>query len=393
VAVAYFDVSDPAFSVRSEQIHEARERDWYARTNYGLAVLRAAEVNELLKDRRLRQGSAAWPAHNGVDTGPFVDWWSRALLNLEGDEHRRLRRLLNPAFHPRSIDRLVPRFQTLADELIEAFAERGRCEFMHEFAEPYAGGVIATILGLPQSSWRSIAAWSRDLGLGLTVDVAAELDRVEAALAGLYGYADELIADRGRELRDDFVSTLVEAHHGEDRLSADELRVALVLLMFGGMDTTRNQLGLALETFLRHPDQWGLLAARPELGDQAVEEVMRVNPTITWVTREACEDFEFGGIEIAAGTTLHLLTESAGTDPRRFGDAPFDITVKRPRHFGFGAGVHHCIGHYVARTDMSEALPRLAGRLRNPRLDGEHHSLPPSGNTGPVELPLAFDPG
>ena len=199
---------------------------------------------------------------------------------------------------------------------------------------------------------------------------------VEAALAGLYGYADELIADRGRELRDDFVSTLVEAHHGEDRLSADELRVALVLLMFGGMDTTRNQLGLALETFLRHPDQWELLAARPELGDQAVEEVMRVNPTITWVTREACEDFEFGGVEIAAGTTLHLLTESAGTDPRRFGDAPFDITVKRPRHFGFGAGVHHCIGHYVARTDMSEALPRLAGRLRNPRLDGEHHSLP-----------------
>ena len=218
MAVAYFDVSDPAFSVRSERIHEARERDWYARTNYGLAVLRAAEVNELLKDRRLRQGSAAWPAHNGVDTGPFVDWWSRALLNLEGDEHRRLRRLLNPAFHPRSIDRLVPRFQTLADELIEAFAERGRCEFMHEFAEPYAGGVIATILGLPQSSWRSIAAWSRDLGLGLTVDVAAELYRVEAALAGLYGYADELIADRRRELRDDFVSTLVEAHHGEDRL-------------------------------------------------------------------------------------------------------------------------------------------------------------------------------
>ena len=88
------------------------------------------EVNELLKDRRLRQGSAAWPAHNGVDRGPFVDWWSRSLLNLEGDEHRRLRRLLNPAFHPRSIDRLVPRFQALADELIEAFAERGRCEFM-----------------------------------------------------------------------------------------------------------------------------------------------------------------------------------------------------------------------------------------------------------------------
>ena len=184
---------------------------------------------------------------------------------------------------------------------------------------------------------------------------------------------------------------LVEAHHGEDRLSADELRVALVLLMFGGMDTTRNQLGLAIQTFLDHPDQWRLLAERPELGRQAVEEVMRVNPTITWVTREACEDFEFGGLPIAAGTTLHLLTESAGTDPQRFGEAAFEISVKRPRHFGFGAGIHHCIGHYLARTDLAEALPLLARRLRNPRLDGEVRSLPPSGNTGPMNLPLAFD--
>jgi cytochrome P450 len=356
-------------------------------------VLRAEEVKELLKDKRLRQGSGAWPSHNGVESGPFVDWWSRALLNLEGDDHTRIRRLLTPAFAPRSIDALVPRFRALADELIDGFAGRGRCEFMSEFSEPYAGRVIAIILGLPESEWPSIARWSADLGLGLTVDVAAELDRVEAALEGLYGYADSLIAERARRPGDDFTSRLVEAHHGEDRLSGDELRVALVLLIFGGMDTTRNQLGLAIQTFLRHPDQWALLAERPELGRQAVEEVMRVNPTITWVTREACEDLEFQGLEIAAGTTLHMLTESAGTDPRRFGEAPFEITAKRPRHFGFGAGVHHCIGHYVARTDMSEALPLLARRLRNPRLDGEARNLPPSANTGPIELPVAFDAG
>ncbi len=391
MAEPYLDFSDPSFAVHSEQVHAARAQSWYARTNYGLAVLRAEEVRKLLKDRRLRQGSATWPAHNGVDRGSFVDWWSAALLNLEGEDHTRIRRLLNPAFAPRSIDRLVPRFRALAEELIAGFAPAGRCEFMSEFAEPYAGRVIAIILGIPEREWRSIAAWSTDLGLGLTVDVATELDRVEAALEGLYGFADELIAERTPSPGDDFVSVLVEAHHGEDRLSADELRVALVLLMFGGMDTTRNQLGLAIQTFLDHPDQWRLLAERPELGRQAVEEVMRVSPTITWVTREACEDFEFGGLPIAAGTTLHLLTESAGTDPQRFGDAAFEISVKRPRHFGFGAGIHHCIGHYLARTDLAEALPVLARRLRNLRLESEVRSLPPSGNTGPMNLPLAFD--
>jgi cytochrome P450 len=386
----YLDLADPTFSVRSEEVHLAREHSWYARTSFGLAVLRHADVKELLKDRRLRQGSAAWPAHNGVHGGPFVEWWSKALLNLEGEDHRRLRRLLNPAFDPRQINRLAPRFRAVAEELIDAFAGRGRCEFMSEFSEPYAGRVIAIILGLPQSEWPSIANWSRDLGLGLSVEVAAELDRVEAALEGLYGYADELIADRTRNPSDDFVSALVRAHHSEDRLSADELRVSLVLLAFGGMDTTRNQLGLAIETLAEHPDQWDLLADRPDLGRRAVEEVMRVNPTITWVTRETCEEIEVHGLRIPAGTTLHLLTESAGTDPRTYGEPEFDITVQRPRNFGFGAGIHHCIGHHLARTDMSEALPLLARRLGDLRVPDEVPSLPPSGNTGPIELRLEF---
>ncbi len=387
----YLDIADSGFSVRSREVHRAREQGWYARTNYGLAVLRHEQVKELLKDRRLRQGSAAWPAHNGVRAGPFVEWWSKALLNLEGEDHKRIRRLLNPAFAPGRIDRLAPRFRALGDELVDGFAARGRCEFMSEFAEPYAGRVIAIILGLAESTWPSIAAWSRDLGLGLSVEVAAQLDRIEAALAGLYSYADDLIEERGRAPRDDFVSALVKAHGTDDGMSEDELRVSLVLLAFGGMDTTRNQLGLAIRSFVEHPDQWDLLAKRPELGKQAVEEVMRTNPTITWVTREACERIEFEGVTIPAGTTLHLLTESAGTDPRVYGEAEFDITARRPRSFGFGAGVHHCIGHHLARTDMSEALPLLAGRLRDLRIAGEVRSLPPSGNTGPMELPVTFE--
>src|SRR5690606_11463973 len=117
------------------------------------------EVSRLLKDRRLRQGSWAWPAHHGVD-GPFADWWTRALLNLEGADHARLRRLLNPAFSPRLIAGIVPRFQALGHELVDAFIDRGRCEFMSEFAEPYAARVIAIMLGIPEQEWKTIATWS-----------------------------------------------------------------------------------------------------------------------------------------------------------------------------------------------------------------------------------------
>ena len=249
------------------------------------------------------------------------------------------------------------------------------------------------MLGFPESEWNVIATESATLGLAMGVTLEQDLPKIEAALARLYAYCDELVADRRANPRDDFVTALVNASSPEEgRLSDDELRDGLVLLIFGGFDTTRNQLGLAMQTFLSHPDQWRLLAQRPELGAKAVEEVMRVNPTTRWVTREVIEDFEYEGVLLRAGTTVHLYSESAGTDPRVF-EPGFDITAEHRPHFGFGGGVHYCLGHFVARADMSEALPLLARRMRDPHELPGATWLPDSGNTGPNTLPVGFTPG
>ncbi len=387
---AFLPLTDTSFDITSAEVSAARDLNWYARTPYGLAVLRYPQVTALLKDRRLRQGSAAWPAHNGITSGLFFDWWQGVLLSLEGEDHLRLRRLLNPAFKQRTIETLTPTFQALAEELIDAFAETGRCEFVHEFSEPYAARIICILLGLPEEDWSAVSSFAVDLGLSLGITIAEDLPRIERGLGGLYAACDEMISDRAAHPRDDLVTTLVEASVDGDKLSGEELRDALVFLVFAGMDTTRHQLGLALETFLDHPEQWRLLGQRPDLGRAAVEEVMRVNPTITWITREALVDFTFDGVDIAAGTTLQLFSQAAGTDPLAMPDTSFDITEQRPMHTGFGGGVHHCLGHWVARADMSVALPTLARRMRDPRRDGPGEWLPRSGNTGPVRFPIAF---
>jgi cytochrome P450 len=390
--VPYFDVSDPDFSVSSADVLAARERSWYARTNFGLAVLRYEQTSLLLKDRRLRQGSFAWPEQHGITEGLLHRWWSLLMLSAEGDDHRRLRRLANPAFSRVLMEKMVPGFRLLAGELVDAFAARGRCDFVAEFAEPYSARVLCRLVGLDEGRWRDLSHWSTDIGLSFGVTIAQDRERIEAGLANMYGLADELIAERRAAPGDDVISALVAAHDGAATLSHEELRAMITLIVFGGMDTTKNQLGLAMQLFIDHPGQWELLAARPELAANAVEEVIRWNPTVVWTTRRAVEDITVNGLEIPAGTTLHLLSPPANTDPLAVGTQPFDITVERRAHFGFGGGAHHCLGHWLARIDMREALPLLARRLREPRLERPATLRPISGVTGPVELPIVFQP-
>lgn len=390
--MTFLDLADPGFDVTSAAVHAARDDNWYAQTPYGWAVLRYAEGAAVLRDRRFQQGNARWPEQNGIASGLFSSWWAETLLSLEGDDHARIRRLLMPAFRRRPIESMRPGFQTLAAELIDSFAPRGAVEFVSEFAEPYSARIICRLLGIPEDDWTRVAHWADDLGASFSIDVARQVPRIEAALTALTEYLEQVVADRQARPQDDLVTTLVQVSEDGDRLSRRELSVALVFLAFAGMETTRNQLGLALQTFLRHRDQWRLLAQRPELGPQAVEEVMRVNPTVTWVTREAIEDVDLFGVHVPAGAVVQVLSHSAGTDPLAMEVTDFDITAERPPHLGFGGGVHHCLGHLVARIDMAVALPLLAQRMPDAEPDGPGEWLPVSGNTGAVRFPIRFSP-
>jgi len=391
VKMPYFNIADPRFAMQSEEVRRARDESWIAKTNYGYAVLRHAEVGALLRSKSLSQGSAQWPDHHGVHSGSFYAWWSKNLLVLEGTEHTRIRRLLNPAFSPARARKLKADFQVLADELVAEIADRGAIEFVSEFAAPFATRALCIMLGLPQEHWKFIADRADTIGLALSVNIQEEIDKIDRAVDELYGFVETLIQERRENPADDVISTLVSQSNDKDSLSPEELRNAIVLMLFGGMDTTRNQLGLAIQTFMHNPQEWEKLAADPSLVDRALEEVLRVNPTTRWVTREAIEDFEFKGVQFEAGTTVHLFTASSGTDIEAFPNPEIDITAKdRKTHFTFGGGKHMCIGQHIAKADMSVALATLAGAITDIRLDGTDEWLPDSGNTGPVKLPIRF---
>ncbi|MEM9138922.1 MAG: cytochrome P450 [Pseudomonadota bacterium] len=390
-AAPFLDIANPEYSIRSPEVRAARDASWYARTPYGLAILRHAEMGKLLIHKSLRQGSHAWPEHNGVNHGLFAEWWGSTILVTEGADHRRLRKLLNPTFSPKNVKVLMPEFERITNDLSSGFLERGHCDFMSEFADPYAGRVLALLLGMPEDMADEILSLASDMGLALGVTYKEKLDVIEAATVKMYELVEEAIRYRKKTPGEDVLSQMVLASDGDDALSYDELLNTGVMLVFAGVDTTRNQLGLGMSLFLKHREQWEILAKNPDLDMAASNECMRMRPTITWVTREAVEDFEFQDLEIKQGTTVHLFSESAGTDPDVFEDAPFDITAKRTKNYGFGGGMHLCLGQIVAKNDMAVAYRLLSQMITAPRAHGDPEYLPDSGNTGPISLPIAFD--
>jgi cytochrome P450 len=394
---AFLNLLDPGFRFDTAQVRAAAAANWYARTSTGIVVLRYRECAALMRDRRLRRGMSSTLAKWGVETGPFAQWMQGQLLDLEGEPHHRLRGLVSGTFGQRRIAALEPFMRAKTHELVDrltadAPADIGRCEFMTAFADPYPAWVIADMLGIPDSEFDRFVGLATDLGLGFNPAAAQNLARVEAALTGLYGYCDELIARRRVEPVDDLVSALVTAEADGDRLSTEELRSLITGLVFAGQDTTRNQLGLALQLFAEHPEQWALLTTRPELAAAAVEEVMRVRPTVTSIGRWSTEEFTFQGLRIPKGISVALLVAVANSDPAVFGDARFDITAIRPGQLTLGAGVHFCLGAWLARVEMRVALPILATRLCDIAPDGPVTSRPPIGITGPITLPLRFTP-
>ncbi|MDT0615369.1 cytochrome P450 [Streptomyces lancefieldiae] len=391
--VPYLDVLDPAFRFENPEVAEAQERHWYANTPLGQLVLRHAEANDIVRDNRLTHDGPGFMKQNGVTGGPVYDWFVGALVNQDGSHHRRLKSLVNKAFTPRMVNNLRPVIRETADRLAGHLAATGTCDFYADFADRLPLTVMTELLGVPAKDFPTFGTWSSDIGLVFSLAAGGDIPaRVEAAVTGLYGYVDQLMADKAAHPGDDLVSALVAARNTEGDVTEDELRNLVVTMVFAAHDTTRLQLANAMATFVEHPDQWRTLGERPDLAVQAVEEVMRWRPSSNAVFRNAVDDFEFRGETFPAGTMFLVGVQAAQRDPRAYpGGDTFDITF--PRQAGvlqFGGGPHYCLGAPLARMELAEALPALATKLPPPSYAGEVTWRPAVGITGPNELPLRF---
>ncbi len=378
-----------------EAISAARAVHWLARNDLGYTVTRLGDVTAILRDQRFHSGLSIIedsPEFQGSYPGGER---RQSILTMEGEGHARLRRLVAPAFTPAAANRLRPTMRAVVGELVDAVVGRGECELVVDVCEPYPIPIICELLGAPPEDWKLFSHWATDIFRIFNNNLAEDLPLIEKADAELTAYVGDMIAERRAAPRDDLLSDLIAVEEAGDRLSTDEMAMLAQAVLMAGTDTTRNQLACSVALFTEHPDQWALLAERPELAPRAVEESMRYLGAVRGTARFASEDVVYRDVLFPRGTLVVTSLAGANRDPEAFEEPDvFDVTAERgTAQMTFGAGIHFCMGAALARAELQEALPLLARRMPGLARNGEIEWKPSSfGIWGPARLPLRFTP-
>ena len=390
-----FDYTDP--SLRGERFHEAmrelRDRTWLATMPLGYVIVEREAGEFFLRSRSLTFPGMKIAEIFGIDDGPLHEEIRRNILHVNGDDHRRLRGLVNAAFTPRAVERYRPAMRAILGELVDRVASAGRCELVGAITKPYPSVVIATVMGAPLEDAGRLWDWSNLIQRQFGMTVAQERSAIERAVEEFYAYAEELVERRRAMPGDDLISTLIAAEQDGDRLSDVELVNLVLNVLVGGVDTTQSQLAHAIRLLAEHPDQWELLGRDPGLAPQAVEEVLRFEPITPFTARIALEDVDYRGVTFPEGTIVLVCAFTGNRDAGAYHEPDrFDITAAREpaKPLTFGAGPHYCLGASLARAELQEALVLLSRRLRGLELDGEPVYGSIDGIYGLDALPICF---
>ena len=283
----------------------------------------------------------------------FQNW----MLLRDGADHTRLRKLASRTFTPRRISEFEPQVELAVRDLLRSLAGTSSVEIVEGFNRPLPVNVITRLLGIPAER----NDWTGDIvaRTATFLDPLNEfsVDVVDDAVAEFSEYIRELTRERLRDPQPDLITALAQVEDDGDRLSHDELLANVGLLVFAGHDTTTNMLGNAMLALAANPDQRTLVRENPELWPNAVEELLRFDTTVVALARELRSDIDVGSHVIPAGATVSLQLNAANRDPRRWDD-PYQLRLDRadPRPLSFGHGLHHCLGHALARMELRVAL-------------------------------------
>ncbi|MFJ2707041.1 cytochrome P450 [Streptomyces sp. NPDC087428] len=363
------------------------------------SVTDPALLKDLLTDPQVSKDARAhWPAFaDTVTTWPLALWIAvHNMFTAYGGDHRRLRRMIAPAFSARRVQTMASTVEAIVTSLLDALGSRPAGESVdlrEELAYPLPIAVIGRLMGVPDD---------RREGFRSVVDgvfsTALDADEAAANTAALYKLLDELIDTKRAGPGDDMTSLLIAARDTEgdgSALSADELRDTLLLMISAGYETTVNGIDHGITALLTDPEQLAHIRAGRAGWSDVVEETLRHEPAVKHLPlRYALTDLPLpDGQTIRAGEAILASYAAANRHPDWHGESAdrFDVTRPSSEHLAFGHGVHFCLGAPLARLEISSALRLLFERFPDLELAvpvGDLKPLPSLISNGHQTLPV-----
>jgi cytochrome P450 len=294
----------------------------------------------------------------------IAHYFTDSILDYDGPDHTRLRKLVSRAFTVRRVGALRPRVEEITAELLDRLTGLDEpVDLVAEFAYPLPITVICELVGVPEADRPDWQRWSSLL-------MTMNKENAGGAAREMIEHVHDLIARRRAEPADDLLTALVQVQEEDgDRLSADELVTMVLTLVIAGHETTAHLISNGTLALLTHPDQLDRLRADPDLWPGAVHELMRwCGPIQIARTRYAAEDVQLGGVTIRRGELVQPVIVAANHDPREYTEPDRLDVARRPAtrgegHVGFGHGFHYCLGAALARQEGEVALRALVERF------------------------------
>jgi cytochrome P450 len=337
------------------------------------------------------------PAVHATDGVHFNLGGKRPLipLDLDGQEHARFRRLLDPLFSPKAVARLAPQVRELTNALIDDFAPGGEVELFEAFCVPLPSQIFIRLLGLPMSELPRFVAFK---DATVRPDGATEDERFASrARAGeaMYAYLQGVLEERRRETpRDDLIGGFLTTEVDGQRLTDDDIIDICYLLVIAGLDTVASSISCLVAWLAQHPDERDRLVHDPSGLPAAIEELMRFESPVHLGHRWITENIEIDGRLFQAGTKVMVVWASANLDHEAIGD-PLTVDLARTdaRHVSFASGFHRCLGSHLARLELRVALEELHRRIPDYRITpGREPVYINYGVRAAIQLPLSFTP-
>jgi cytochrome P450 len=336
-------------------------------------LLRYRDIRDVLALTQLGAMGIGMLELVGWTQGPFVDGFRQWLVTTDPPDHTRLRRLVSQPFTPRRVDAMQSSARAAANHLADEMAATGTVELYGALGERLPLMVLCDVLGVPRGDHSVMARWMQPMAECLGNPTPELRDAADDATLAFSAYVTGLIEERRRSRGDDLLSSLIEAEESGHRLSNAELVATTAQLLFAGLETTRDLIGATVFSLLCHPAELARLRATPTLVANTIEEVLRYEPPVVFLSRPAAfGELTVGQVTVPAGQVILMNLASANRDPEVVErGSSFDVSRAAPTHLSFSWGPHYCLGASIARMEARVALDTLLNRFAAIEFDGD----------------------